>query len=80
MGCGMGKNHAAVPSTQSVAALRSGRDKRKSTTTTVKTKSIRDDYTIREVLGAGAFAEVRKARHNITATTRAVKIFQKEGL
>ena len=38
---------------------------------------IQDDYTIKDVLGSGAYGEVRKCIHLRTKETRAVKIINK---
>ena len=39
---------------------------------------IRKDYVINEIIGSGAFGEVRKCTHKKTSAIRAVKIIKKE--
>ena len=41
---------------------------------------IKDDYKIQDVLGAGAYGEVRKCKHRRTKNERAVKIISKESM
>ena len=39
---------------------------------------IRKDYTVNDILGSGAFGEVRKCTHKKTGAQRAVKIIKKD--
>jgi len=41
-------------------------------------RKIKDDYSIKDVIGTGAYGEVRKCKHHKTGAERAVKIILKE--
>ena len=45
-----------------------------------KKGNILDNYVFEKNLGAGAFGEVKKAKHKVTQCLRAVKIIKKTGM
>jgi len=45
-----------------------------------KTTKFRDEYTVKDQVGQGAFGEVRKVIHKVTGMTRAAKILRKDAI